>query len=72
VSGERLNPLVGSTLKPEATYPVDLWIEEKSATPLQLHVTEPAGNGWLIELSGPNEPVNVPTPQPPPTGRPQA
>jgi LppX_LprAFG lipoprotein len=75
VSGERLNPLMGSTLKPELGYPVDLWIEEKSATPVQLHVTEPGGNGWLIELSGTNEPVDVPTPQPPPpspTGKPQA
>ena len=77
VSGERLNPLMGSTLKPELTYPVDLWIEETSAIPAQLHVAEPEGNGWLIELSGTNEPVTVPTPQPPPsppspTPRPQA
>jgi hypothetical protein len=66
VSGEKLNPLVGSTLKPELAYPVDLWIEDKSAIPVQLHVTEPAGNGWQIELSGANEPVDIPTPQPPP------
>ncbi|MGH9143324.1 MAG: LppX_LprAFG lipoprotein, partial [Vicinamibacterales bacterium] len=31
VSGENLNPLVGSTLKAEVMYPVDLWIDEKSA-----------------------------------------
>ena len=73
VSGERLNPLVGSTLKPEVMYPVDCWIDEKSANPARIHVTEPEGNGWLIELFGTNEPVDIPTPQlPPPTPKPQA
>ena len=50
VRGEKLNPLMGSTLKPELMYPVDLWMEERSADPVRIHVTEPAGNGWLIEL----------------------
>jgi len=71
VSGEKLNPLVGSTLKADQAYPVDLWIDEKSADPVQLHVTEPDANGWLIELSGANEPVDIPTPRLPPA-RPQA
>jgi len=72
VSGEKLNPLVGSTLKPDVMYPVDLWIDEKSANAAQIHVTEPEGNGWLIELFGTNEPVDIPTPQlPPPTPKPQ-
>jgi LppX_LprAFG lipoprotein len=69
VSGRNLNPLMGSTLKPELTYPVDLWVDEKSVTPVQIHVTEPEGSGWLIELSGTDEPINIPTPQlPPPPG----
>ena len=73
VSGEKLNPLVGSTLKPEVMYPVDCWIDEKSANPARIHVTEPEGNGWLIELFGTNEPIDIPTPQlPPPTPKPQA
>jgi hypothetical protein len=74
VSGEKLNPLIGSTLKPELMYPVDLWIDEKSANATRIHVTEPDGNGWLIELFGTNEPVDIPTPQlpQPPTGKPQA
>lgn len=63
VSGEKLNPLMGATLKTELTYPVDLWIDEQSANAAQLHVAEPDGNGWLIELSGTNEPVDIPTPQ---------
>lgn len=72
VSGERLNPLIGATLKPEQMYPVDLWIDEPTANPLQLHVAEADGSGWLIELAGINEPVDIPTPRlpPPPPARP--
>jgi len=73
VSGEKLNPLVGSTLKPDVMYPVDCWIDEQSANIARIHVTEPEGNGWLIELFGTNEPVDIPTPQlPPVTPKPQA
>jgi hypothetical protein len=73
VSGEKLNPLVGSTLKPDVMYPVDLWTDETSANTARIHVTEPEGNGWLIELFGTNEPVDIPTPQlPPATPKPQA
>src|SRR5579864_1936104 len=32
VSGEKLNPLVGNTLRADATYPVDLWTDETSAS----------------------------------------
>lgn len=71
VSGEKLNPLVGNTLKPEVMYPVDLWTDEASANASRIHVTEPEGNGWLIELFGTNEPVDIPTPQLPPA-KPQA
>jgi hypothetical protein len=74
ITGEKLNPLMGTGLKADQSYPVDLWIDERSANALQLHVTEPPGNGWLIELSGTNEPNDIPTPQlpPSPTARPQA
>jgi hypothetical protein len=72
VSGEKLNPLVGSTLKSDVMYPVDCWIDEQSANIARIHVTEPEGNGWLIELFGTNEPVDIPTPQlPPATPKPQ-
>jgi hypothetical protein len=65
VSGEKINPLIGSTLKPELMYPVDLWMEDQSANPVRIHVTEPAGNGWLIDLFAVNEPVDIPTPKVP-------
>jgi LppX/LprAFG-like lipoprotein len=74
VSGEKLNPLVGNTLKADVMYPVDFWMDEKSANAVRIHVIEPEANGWLIELFGTNEPVDIPTPQlpPPPTPKPQA
>jgi hypothetical protein len=65
VSGEKLNPLAGSTLQPERAYPVDLWIDETSANPVRIHVTESEGNGWLIDLFGANEPVHIPSPHRP-------
>jgi len=71
VRGDKLNPLMGATLKPEAMYPVDLWMEEQSANPVRVHVTEPEGNGWLIDLFSLNDPVDIPTPKvPPATPRP--
>ena len=54
-------------------YPVDLWMDEKTAVPLQLHVAEPDNTGWQIELSGIGDPVDIPTPQlAPAPARPQA
>ncbi|HKT78573.1 MAG TPA: LppX_LprAFG lipoprotein [Vicinamibacterales bacterium] len=70
VRGDKLTPLVGATLKADAMYPVELWLDEKTGNPIQLHVSETDANGWLIQLSNFNEPVNIPTPQlPPPAGR---
>jgi hypothetical protein len=73
VSGEKLNPLIGNTLQADLMYPVDFWMDEKSANAVRIHVTEPEGKGWLIELFGTDEPIDIPTPQlPPPTPKPQA
>ncbi|MDR1988827.1 MAG: LppX_LprAFG lipoprotein [Acidobacteriaceae bacterium] len=74
VRGDTLNRLIAAGLKPDQAYPVDLWVEERSGNPVQLRVSEAAGVGWLIALSGINEPVTIPTPQvpPPATSRPPA
>ena len=72
VNGAKLAPFI-STVKPDGTYPVDIWIDESTAVPVQIHVTEPDNNGWQIELSGINDPITVPTPQLPPAPvKPQA
>jgi hypothetical protein len=65
VSGARMNPLIGGTLKSDAMYPVDLWLEQSSAEPVRMHVTETAANGWLIDIFAVNEPVDIPTPKVP-------
>ena len=70
VSGAKLVPFI-SSVKSDMTYPVDLWIDEKTAMPVQIHVTEPDNNGWQIELFGIGDPVDIPTPQLPPA-KPQA
>ena len=41
-------------------------MEEQSANPCGFTCTEPAGNGWLIDLFAVNEPVDIPTPKLPP------
>jgi hypothetical protein len=64
VSGKVLNPLFDA-LSPDVVYPVDLWFDERTGDLVRLRVAEPAGNAWLIELSGTNEPVDIPTPQVP-------
>ena len=69
VSGRTLNPLMDA-FNPDVNYPVQFWIEEKTGQLLQLHVSEPPGNGWRIQLSGINEPISIPTPQVPPAGKP--
>jgi len=67
VRGDKLGTLIGagSTLKPDVMYPVDFWMEDQSANPVRIHVNESAGNGWLIEISAVNEPVDIPTPKVP-------
>jgi hypothetical protein len=65
VKGDRLIPFIGPVLKADQMYPIDLWLEEQTANPVRMHVTEPAGNGWLIDLFAINTPVDVPTPKVP-------
>ena len=67
VTGEKLNPLMGNTLKPEQVYAVDMWMEDATNVPLRIHVQEPGNNGWMIDLFGSNVPVEIPTPKLPPT-----
>lgn len=65
VKGDRLTPFMGQVLQADQLYPVDLWMEEQTANPVRIHVTEPAGNGWLIDLFAINTPVDIPTPKVP-------
>ena len=71
VSGERLSPLLGSALSADTMYPVDLWLDEKTGNPARLHVSELEGKGWLIDIFGIGDTIDIPTPQLP-AGKPQA
>jgi hypothetical protein len=66
VRGDKLNPLMGASLTPDATYAVDFWMEEQTANPVRIHIAESAADGWLIDLFAMNEPVDIPTPKVPP------
>jgi LppX/LprAFG-like lipoprotein len=71
VKGDRLIPFMGAVFTADQLYPVDLWMEEQTANPVRMHVTEPAGNGWLIDLFAVNTPVDIPTPKVPVAPAPQ-
>lgn len=71
VKGDRLIPFMGQVFTADQLYPVDLWMEEQTANPVRMHVTEPAGNGWLIDLFAVNTPVDIPTPKVPVAPAPQ-
>ena len=71
VKGDRLIPFIGPVLQADQMYPVDLWMEEPTGNPVRMHVSEPAGNGWLIDLFAINTPVDIPTPKLPAPPAPQ-
>lgn len=71
VKGDRLIAFMGPLFTADQLYPVDLWMEEQTANPVRMHVTEPAGNGWLIDLFAVNTPVDIPTPKVPVAAAPQ-
>jgi LppX_LprAFG lipoprotein len=65
VKGDRLIPFMGPIFTADQLYPVDLWMEEQTANPVRMHVTEPGGNGWMIDLFAVNTPVDIPSPKVP-------
>jgi hypothetical protein len=71
VKGDRLVPFMGPIFTADQLYPVDLWMEEQNANPVRMHVTEPGGNGWMIDLFAVNTPIDIPTPQVPAAPAPQ-
>src|SRR5262245_62267471 len=71
VKGDRMIPFMGTMLQADQMYPVDMWMEEQTGNPVRLHVTEPAGNGWLIDLFSINTPVDIPTQKVPAAPAPQ-
>jgi len=60
--GGQLAPLTGGALAAGTLYPVDVWMEKAASNLVRLHIAEPDGNGWLIDLFGINEPVEIKAP----------
>ncbi|MBN2083669.1 MAG: LppX_LprAFG lipoprotein [Anaerolineales bacterium] len=48
--GATLAPLTAGALKGGTLYPVDVWVDRSTFVPVRVHVTEPDGSGWLIDL----------------------
>ncbi len=48
--GEVLAPLTAGALQAGTMYPVDIWVDSASYYPVRVHVSEPDGSGWQIDL----------------------
>jgi len=48
--GAALAPLTAGALKAGTLYPVDVWADRSTFVPVRVHITEPDGSGWLIDL----------------------
>ena len=48
--GAVLAPLTAGALKAGTLYPIDVWVDRSTFIPVRVHVTEPDGSGWLIDL----------------------
>jgi len=66
ISGEAdgavLSPLMAGALESGTLYPVDAWIDESTYCLVRFHITEPDGNGWLIEIFDIDEPIEIQKP----------
>lgn len=60
--GAQLAALTAGALTTGTLYPVEIWMEQASGNLVRLHVAEPDGNGWAIDLFGYNEPVTIVAP----------
>jgi len=60
--GKVLAPLTAGALTEGTLYPVDVWIEKATSNLVRVHITEPENNGWLIDVFGFNEPVEITAP----------
>jgi hypothetical protein len=60
--GAQLAALTAGALTAGTSYPVDVWMKTADWYVVRLHITEPDGNGWLIDLFDINEPVEIKAP----------
>ena len=60
--GASLALLTAGGLASGTSYPVEVWVERVESNVVRIHISEPDGNGWLIDLFDINEPVEIQAP----------
>jgi hypothetical protein len=60
--GAALAPLTAGALTAGVLYPIDIWMDAATGNVLRVHISEPDGNGWLIDLFDFDLPVEINTP----------
>ena len=60
--GEELSALTAGALTSGTMYPVDVWIEKATSNLVRVHIAEPGGDGWLIDLFDVDQPVEIKAP----------
>jgi hypothetical protein len=60
--GAVLAPLMAGALESGTLYPVDVWVDKTTYIPVRVHITEPDGNGWLIDLFDINAEIEIQLP----------
>ncbi len=60
--GESLASVTAGGLASGTVYPVDIWLDVLESYVVRLEITEPDGNGWLIDFFDINEPVEIQAP----------
>ena len=60
--GKVLAPLTAGALQAGTMYPVDVWVDPTSGYPVRMHVSEPDGSGWQIDLYDFNTGIKVDLP----------
>ncbi|MGB7540067.1 MAG: LppX_LprAFG lipoprotein [Anaerolineales bacterium] len=60
--GAALAPLTAGALQSGTLYPVDVWVDRSTFIPVRLHIAEPDGSGWMIDLYDINAEIEIALP----------
>jgi len=62
VNGQELAFLSANAFTASGPYPVEVWIEKSTFNLVRVHIAEPNGDGWLIEMFDIGKPVEIKAP----------
>ncbi|MGD0805987.1 MAG: LppX_LprAFG lipoprotein [Anaerolineales bacterium] len=60
--GAVLAPLLAGAFESGTPYPVDIWMEKSTYNLVRIHIAEPDGNGWLIDVFDINAAIEINAP----------